>query len=96
MRIREAALTLGDTLSPDLKNQERIRQSVPIYGWINLNYGKNEIDHIPAQLAAMNIDFDFCTGLKEGLIKFDSEFLNALEASDLVQSGKILIVGKLF
>jgi len=90
MRIRESALTLGDTLSSELKKQEKIRQSVPVYGW--LNKGHPDAKHVPTQLEAMNIDFDQCEGLKEGLLQFDSEFLNTLELSDLVKTGKLLIV----
>merc|ERR1711915_803770 len=40
----------------------------------------------------MNIDFDKCSGLQEGLLQFDSEFLNALEMSDLVKTGKLILV----
>lgn len=90
MRIRESALTLGDTLSTELKNQEKIRQAVPVYAWANGAH--SDCNLIPAQLEAMNIDFDKCEGLKEGLFQFDSEFLNPLEISSLVKSGKLLIV----
>lgn len=90
MRIRESALTLGDTLTADLRKQENIRQTVPVYGWVNSN--ADNYKQVGQQLNAMNIDFDICDGLQEGLYQFDSEFLNALELSDLVKNGKIIIV----
>ena len=40
----------------------------------------------------MNIDYDQCEGLKKGLLQFDSEYLNTLEISSLVKTGKLLIV----
>ena len=90
MRIRESALTLGDTLSTEVRRQEKIRQSVPAYGWVNTFLEHSNL--VPEQLNAMNIDFDKCTGLQEGLLQFDSEFLNALEMSDLVKSNRLILV----
>lgn len=90
MRIRESALTLGDTLSDELKSQEKIRATVPVYGWINLHMERAEL--VKKQLEAIEVDFDLCDGLQSGLLQFDSEFLHALELSDIVKSGRLIIV----
>jgi hypothetical protein len=90
MRIRESALTLGDTLSEELRAQEHIRAQLPVYGWVNPR--KARAKEISDELEAAGIEFEPGTGLQDGLFVFSHEFLTPIELSDAVKQKKMLIV----
>jgi len=90
MRIRESALTLGDTLSEELRAQEHIRAQLPVYGWVNPR--KARAKEISDELEAAGIEFEPGIGLQDGLFVFSHEFLTPIELSDAVKQKKMLIV----
>ena len=90
MRIRESALTLGDTLSEELRNKERIRSQLPIYGWVNPR--KASVKEITDEFEGAGIEFEPGTGLQDGLFVFSHEFLTPVEMSEAVREKKMLIV----